>query len=351
MSGNRLMPKPYGKPCVVDAEMHPLPDCGAPMLTFEEMLKPVSLREFVGRTWDKSILHISGSPTKLAELPGLSEFGRFLAGNLSNNYWEPPVIDGIVLASWTDSLGKVRSVGITPSQASEFYNVGASLCFQPVDTAHPALQAFAGDVVKHTGFDGHVFTTAYLTPPHSGSAMHFDDQHVFFCQVSGEKHWRISTEPGSKWPPINVVESRVEDALEGAQQLGWSLQPPSESQFIELVLKEGDILYLPPGIWHEPHTSDSHSLHYTLTLTSITTWRILIAFMRMGMMHHPEWRRDLRFLEEATRAEDHEEAVVGRVLEKMREVLAQTNPREVLDFYRGTELLPHAVRALLRGNY
>jgi ribosomal protein L16 Arg81 hydroxylase len=322
------------------------------MLTFEDLLQPVALQEFVGQIWDKSTLHIPGAPAKLAGLPGLPEFGHFFTGNLSSDYWESPVVGASVQASLTDSLGKVRRVRIAQSQASQFYNIGASLCFPPVDAAHPALQAFVADVVKHTGFPGRVFTTAYLTPPHSGSEMHFDSQHVFFCQVSGEKHWKISTEPGAMWPPIDLAESGVDGALvEGARELGWSLRPPSECHFTELVLKHGDVLYLPPGTWHQPHTGESHSFHYTLSLASISSWRILYPLIQMAMMHHPEWRRDLRFLEKAATADDSEEAVVGRVLKQFREMLAKTNPREVLDLYRGIELLPEAIRELLRANH
>ena len=106
-----------------------------------------------------------------------------------------------------------------------------------------------------------------------------------------------------------------------------------------------------PGTWHQPHTGESHSFHYTLSLASISSWRILYPLIQMAMMHHPEWRRDLRFLEKAATADDSEEAVVGRVLKQFREMLAKTNPREVLDLYRGIELLPEAIRELLRANH
>ncbi len=320
------------------------------MLTFEELLKPLSLKEFVATSWDKGSLHIPGTPGKLAALPGLAEFGKFFAGNLTAERWEPSAMESGVIATWTDITGTFRRIIVPPAQAADLYNAGASLCFQPLDAAHPSLQAFVADVLQHTGFQGEVVTTAYLTPPKSGSDLHFDSQHVFFCQVSGEKHWRISKEPGFKWPPVNLLASQLEgdETLAAMHGLGWPLERPENVPFEEILLKEGDVLYMPPGVWHEPVTKDTHSLHYTLTLSGISTWNLLFAFMRSVMMKHPEWRRDLRFLQSGAPTGEGEVDVVARALATLKEEVQGLQPADLLGLYRSTEALPNGFRRLFR---
>ena len=319
------------------------------MFSFEDLLQPISTSEFLSTYWDKTHVHVQpSSRSKLASLPGLSQFPTLFCGNLTAERWESDAYQGGVQASWLDSLGNLRTLNADSSQYSALYNAGASLCFGPVESRHPTLSAFVEDVLKHTGFDGEVWTTAYLTPPHSGGVMHFDNQHVFFCQVSGEKHWKVSTEPAMKWPPVNVLASTLV-LPETRQQLvdfGWPVTPSSESSFADILLKEGDVLYMPPGVWHEQRTADSHSLHYTLTLGPISSWNVLFSFLRMTMMKSPEWRRDLRFLGAAST--DGEEAVVERMLVALRSALNNVSARELLEIYRSTENLPPDFRALFR---
>ncbi|KAG0479922.1 hypothetical protein HPP92_010780 [Vanilla planifolia] len=104
----------------------------------------------------------------------------------------------------------------------------------------------------------------YLTPPSSqGLAKHFDDHCVFVCQLFGQKRWRISPRqvaflPRLYEPLCGLPSSKYED--DGC---------------MDVLLREGDILYIPRGYPHEAHTigdskehdnksSSEFSMHLTL---------------------------------------------------------------------------------------
>src|SRR5262249_44843073 len=153
--------------------------------------------------WAKQPLHIGGDPRRFENLPGLSRFPQLLVGRLTGNRWVPRD-QKIAQGSFVDSGGKVREIPIPYSTVPEAYNAGLSLCFDYVDHEDAALPELVKSIQNHTDFPGAVGTTCYLTPPHAGSAMHFDCEHVFFCQVSGRKHWKISRRPAFEAPPVNL---------------------------------------------------------------------------------------------------------------------------------------------------
>ncbi|KAL9224288.1 hypothetical protein vseg_000341 [Gypsophila vaccaria] len=101
----------------------------------------------------------------------------------------------------------------------------------------------------------------YITPSGSqGLACHYDDHCVFVCQLRGSKKWNVFPQPVVQLP-------RLYD------QLKVPLQLLVDSK--EILLKEGDVLYIPRGFAHEARTvsdlSDSSenskfSAHLTLAI-------------------------------------------------------------------------------------
>ncbi|KAJ0985114.1 hypothetical protein J5N97_003470 [Dioscorea zingiberensis] len=101
----------------------------------------------------------------------------------------------------------------------------------------------------------------YLTPPKSqGLAQHYDDHCVFVCQLFGRKNWRILPRPMNLFPRLYEPLGRLHNLecdISGVKQV---------------LLEEGDILYIPRGYPHEAQTgvdegestSDEFSLHLTL---------------------------------------------------------------------------------------
>lgn len=93
----------------------------------------------------------------------------------------------------------------------------------------------------------------YATPANNqGFAAHFDTHDVIIIQVSGEKHWKVYSNPKD----FPIKSGKKTDSV------------PSEVA-IDAILKNGDALYIPKGYWHEGFSNrEQPSLHITLGIRS-----------------------------------------------------------------------------------
>lgn len=146
-------------------------------------------------------------------------------------------------------------------KCEEAYREGYTVALRGMEFRFERIAAIANGLASIFGQPS-VGANMYLTPPNSqGLARHFDDHCVFVCQLFGTKRWSVSSQS-------NVLLPRLYDPLD-------SLHSPeaevSETECTEILLKEGDILYIPRGVPHEACTdnggstsSAGFSLHLTL---------------------------------------------------------------------------------------
>lgn len=139
--------------------------------------------------------------------------------------------------------------GIHLNQLYKAYDEGYSIVVN-------GLQRFWGPVASlvravRSTLTHHVVANAYLTPAGATAlAPHYDTHDVFVLQIEGEKRWWIHAAPqetpllGSFQPVIPV------------DQCGPLL--------FEVVVKAGDLMYVPRGFVHRAETTGRHSLHMTL---------------------------------------------------------------------------------------
>jgi lysine-specific demethylase/histidyl-hydroxylase NO66 len=116
---------------------------------------------------------------------------------------------------------------------------------------------------------------SYWTPANGqGFAPHYDDVDVFLLQLEGQKHWRIYQPPTEgDWL------SRVSSEDYKPDEIGKPV--------LDIVLKQGEMLYMPRGTVHqgdtthventlENGTKKSHSLHVTFSAFQMHTWADLL---------------------------------------------------------------------------
>lgn len=132
---------------------------------------------------------------------------------------------------------------------------GATIVLQGLHLHRPELGAFCRSLERALGHPAQV--NAYYTPRAAqGLPVHHDTHDVFVLQVAGEKRWLVY-DPAFELPLKN-------------QKYSSELGEPGEPVH-DLVLRSGDMLYLPRGWLHEALTSEADSLHLTVGV-NVVTW-------------------------------------------------------------------------------
>lgn len=302
------------------------------MNAFDRLLSPVDASQFFREHWHSTPLHIPGDGSKFSDFPGLKELPSVLSGRFSGNRW----LGGhrhTAQATFVDKAGNVRKINAAASMWAELFNAGASLCFSAVDRSSEELTRFVKDIASTTRLPGTIVTTCYLTPPSSGSGMHFDSQHVFFMQVAGKKHWKFSRQPAWRDAAVNLQEASlqvpgIKTFMESAKM---AIATPAEAGMQEITLNTGDVLYLPPGFWHEGRTSDSNSFHYTLTFMPLGPWHLLVPYLRRTVFEKTSMRRDIRYATES--GDGDSKSLLNAAIADLREVVDALTADDVERFY------------------
>ncbi len=120
---------------------------------------------------------------------------------------------------------------------------GATLVVEDLQTYSAEVAAFAAAVARDTGYE--TDCTVFLTPGGArGVARHADPVSVFLRQLSGAKRWRVST-------------------------------PDGRRLLVDVVLKEGECLYIPRGFLHAGAAADEGSVHLSVSVRTVTWGTVL----------------------------------------------------------------------------
>ncbi|MFV2117226.1 JmjC domain-containing protein [Streptomyces sp. Act-28] len=127
---------------------------------------------------------------------------------------------------------------------------GATLILQSAHWYHPPLTEFCRSLELALG--RRCRANVYLTPVSSqGFDLHSDPHDVFVLQAFGEKRWHVGVTPWER-------------------RYGGEGFDSTETR--ELLLRPGDVLYIPKGTPHRAHTLSAQSGHVTISVES-NSWR------------------------------------------------------------------------------
>ena len=172
------------------------------------------------------------------------------------------------------SLGAGLETIVRSAAVLALFDDGATVVFQGLQNHLRSLGACCAILAGELG--AHVGANAYLSPPGSRGARHFDHHDVFMLQLAGEKHWTVH---------------RPDGAL-GAD--GGDTAEPGYEPALRHDLRVGEAVYLPRGFWHECRTGDEASLHLTLSLQAPTCADLVRAaierFLREPAYGRTAWR-------------------------------------------------------------
>ncbi|UGQ14860.1 cupin domain-containing protein [Yinghuangia sp. ASG 101] len=180
---------------------------------------------------------------------------------------------------------------------------GATLVLDAVDELHPPLGAFADELARFLRTRVQVNAYASFTGT-EGFGTHWDDHDTLVVQLEGAKRWRVFG------PTRAVPMFRDTEAPE---------EPPSEP-LAELVLRPGDLLYVPRGWWHAVAADQGeHSLHVTCGLQTHTGVD-LIGWVADRLRARTEVRADVPRLASASEQAAYAEMLAKLVVEELSAV-------------------------------
>ncbi|MER7403878.1 cupin domain-containing protein [Streptomyces sp. NPDC000070] len=142
---------------------------------------------------------------------------------------------------------------IQPSRLHSQLHDGASLVLDAVDELHQPAERLAQ--VLEGIFRGRVQINVYASwTATEGFGSHWDDQDVIVVQLEGAKRWCL-------YGPTRINPLHRDTEVP---------EPPADEPIEEIVLRAGDMLYLPRGWWHAVAATEGRSLHVTCGLQTTT---------------------------------------------------------------------------------
>lgn len=128
--------------------------------------------------------------------------------------------------------------------------------------------------MSHTSFGSiaHVYANAYLTPASSHAvAAHADDRDVLVMQILGRKRWKVYSKVPVEYPFEKEQVGKYGKEVDSSVSQGGLCFDDKD-----VILSQGDVLYLPRGYVHEATTEDFNdetsgyepSFHLTIAIAT-----------------------------------------------------------------------------------
>ncbi|MDH4744514.1 cupin domain-containing protein [Sphingomonas sp. CBMAI 2297] len=301
--------------------------------TFRQLIEPLDMTAFVAGVWERRSMVFHGSPERFQGLDlDFAAFARAI-------HHLPP---NSIRANSVESDGTGRYPYIDAADCRHRFEQGQTICVTELQTCAPRLLDLARDTHQALGLAGTVCVNAYLSPAGRGFGLHFDTQSVFILQLEGEKHWRYGDGPAVAFPPEGM--DACPDA--GRQRFrerypAIALAEPGASAWHQCLLRPGDVLYLPPGTWHQG-TAGDYSLALTLTCCTHDFSALLTPLLRETLLRSEPWRRNLPCRAAAQDGRTREAFIADRIVE-LRQWAEDLSPPDLARLWE--ELAPAEARA------
>jgi len=225
-------------------------------MNLADLLAPVTPEVFFAEYHDRQPLHVKGGAAKFAAVLGWRGINRLLD---MTHIWSSQslklFLDGKPAEPSQYCVSAVSRQGGQEMQpdarrVAEWIARGASIVMNDVDSLTPGL-ASVSDVLEAAGL-GKAQANAYISwQSHKAFPAHYDTHDVWAVQVEGEKTWNI-WEGRAEWPISHPV-FRSQDQAHHEQAKGKLRE--------KVLLKTGDLLYLPRGWYHDALAEAPTSVH------------------------------------------------------------------------------------------
>jgi len=287
------------------------------MITFRQLLYPISVEEFFAQLHGKRAVHIPGNDDKLANVFSWDEFNRLLnQTTLWSDQSTKMVLNGRSLdSSEFCSAGRNRegnrAMMLDPRRVAKHLRGGATLILDLVERLSPGISAVTTSLEMAMGVPA--VCNAYCSwSAQQGFPPHFDNTDVFALHIAGQKTWRI-------------YEGRFLHPVGGTEFNYLALSPAQRERARGKVLQEvsmnpGDVLYIPRGQYHDATATSDASLHLSFGIERPTG----LDFMRLLSRSLPD---DALFRQELPHVDDVEgyQVHLRKLADRLHEIIAASD--------------------------
>ena len=241
-------------------------------LTLQHLLHPIDTQSFIEEYLEKQpLVHLRNDPEYFAGIFGLAEIEKYLFTV------RPQRLPGAMTMVKYGEATPPLSPGMSSQATFNAFREGASLVLNRAHECWPKLAVLMADI--EDGLDCSAQTNVYCSPPAAqGFGIHADRHDVLVVQTYGSKQWNIYETKEEllledvALPALTADKSGL--ATQAASQKGSGDQywgDPTQ----ELLLREGDVLYLPRGLPHAAIARDEGSVHLSIGLFPVR-WHVFI---------------------------------------------------------------------------
>lgn len=238
------------------------------------LIDPTSKQQFFQEYWEARPLVVKRRQQDyFASLLSLDEVDRALT-TLDRKY--PDVV-------LKDARREVTAKDYATGSALDIAGVyqlfagGSTITLAFLDTVLPSLALFCRSLESELSFP--MQANIYLTPPGAqGAKPHYDTHDVFVLQIAGSKKWTIYGTPVELPLPGQDFDASIH-----------AIGPPA----LEFELEAGDVAYIPRGVAHDAHSTETVSLHITAGVLRYTWADLLLEVVAEASLGNPAFRKSL----------------------------------------------------------
>ncbi|MBW8269201.1 cupin domain-containing protein [Caldovatus aquaticus] len=256
-------------------------------LTLADLLAPMAPETFFAEYHDRQPLHLRGEAAKFASVLSWRQINRLLdMTHIWTSHSLRLVLDGVPVPPEQYCVRATTREGVPGLQpdarrVQEWVRRGASVVMNDVDSLTPGLAAVS-EALEAAGL-GKAQANVYISwQSHKAFPAHYDTHDVWAVQVEGEKTWNI-WEGRAEWP-IAHPAFRAE-GQEHHERAKGALRA-------RVVMRPGDLLYLPRGWYHDALAEAPASVHVAYGVHAPLGMDFLQVLLER-VLHDVEFRKPL----------------------------------------------------------
>lgn len=233
--------------------------------TFADLIAPIPAETFFAEYYGRKVLHIRGDAGKFAGVMSWRKLDALLnmTAVWTSRSLELALDGALVPARDYCRAGLDHGSGAPapqpdPAAVTGLLRRGASLLLNDIDTLSPELAAVANAL--EATLEGRVQANLYCSArQHPAFPSHYDTHDVFAMHVEGEKLWRIYE---------GRLDNPVSHPTYKTKPQSFHDQAKGKVAF-DVLLKPGDLLYIPRGTYHDALAQSDGTLHVAFGVTSL----------------------------------------------------------------------------------